>query len=331
MKTNNFRLISFLVLFMGVALFACKKDASQTTNTTGTTSVQTAADDQTMVGSENDAVSNDATAALNGNASISGASFNGSNASGKVDMGTGTLGNAYAISVCDATITYDTTSTTKTITIVYNGTNCKGNRTRTGTVIISVPKGQHWKDAGAVVRVTIDTLKITRLKDGKSIVINGTKTITNKSGGLLVDLATLESITHDVTDSIVVTFDNGTTRSWQASKERVFTYNNGIVATTTGTYSDGTNTGIAEWGTNRFGVTFKNIITSPRIIAQSCDYRLVSGQDSIIRSDNITSVITYGLDASGNPVNACPSGYYYAKLVWTNGNNGKVYTFIYPY
>ena len=331
MKTKNFRLISFLALFMGVALFACKKDASQTTSSTTATSVQTAADDQTMVSSENDAVSDDATSALNGNASISGASFNGSNAAGKVDMGTGTLGAPYAISVCDATITYDTTSTTKTITIVYNGVNCKGNRTRTGTVIISVPKGQHWKNAGAVVNITIDTLKITRLKDGKSIVINGTKTITNKSGGLLVDLASLESITHDITDSIVVTFDNGTTRSWQSSKERVFTYNDGIVASTTGTYSDGTNTGIAEWGTNRFGVTFKNIITSPRTIAQSCDYRLVSGQDSIIRSDNITSVVTYGLDANGNPVTSCPTGYFYAKLVWTNGNNGKVYTFIYPY
>ena len=269
------------------------------------------------------AISNDAIAALNGNTTIA-----------------GTVGRTYGtdgikIPVCDATVTYDTTSTTKTITILYNGSNCSGNRTRTGTVTIAVPRGQHWKKAGSSVDITIDNLKITRVKDGKSIVINGTKTITNTSGGLLVDLATSSSIVHNVTAQLSITFASGLTRDWQVSKQRVFTYDNGIVETVTGTHSDGTNNNIAMWGTNRFGVTFTNMITSPRVFAQSCDFNLTSGQDSIVRSDKITSVITYGLDASGNVATACPitsgGGYYYAKLVWTNGNNGKVYTYIYPY
>ncbi len=326
MKTKNYLSMGLLAASFAV-LFACKKDNSQSASqgsSTTAASVQAAADDQTMVSNENDAISNDATGALNGNASISGASFNGTYNTGKADLGLGGSGvgnGVLGFLICDATVTYDTTATTKTITIVYNGSNCQGNRIRTGTVIISVPRGQHWRDKGAVVNVAIDTLKITRVKDGKSIIINGTKTITNTSGGLLVDLATTDSIVHDFSDNMSITFNNGSVRTWQATKHRVFTYNNGIVVTTTG----------GATGTNRFGVDFTNTITVPKVIEQSCDMRLVSGQDSITRSDNITSVITYGLDSGGNPITSCPNGYLYAKLVWTNNNNGKVYTFIYPY
>lgn len=327
MKTKTYLSMALLAASFAV-LFACKKDNSQSSSPgSGATAanVQTAADDQTMVSNENDAISNDATSALNGNASIAGASLNGTYNTGKADLGMGGSGlggnGVLGFSICDATVTYDTTATTKTITIVYNGSNCQGNRIRTGTIIISVPRGQHWRDKGAVVNVAIDTLKITRVRDGKSITINGTKTITNTSGGLLVDLATTDSIVHDFSDNMSITFNNGSVRTWQASKHRVFTYNDGIVVTTTG----------GATGTNRFGVDFTNTITVPKVIEQSCDMRLVSGQDSITRSDNITSVITYGLDSSGNPITSCPNGYLYAKLVWTNNNNGKVYTFIYPY
>lgn len=322
MKTNKILRLTILVASFSAVLFGCKKENSTPTTDSSSVAanVQTASDDQTMVSNESDAVSNDAISALNGNAAVTGTpvSVLGNN---------GILG----ISVCDATVTYDTTSTTKTITIVYNGSNCHGNRTRTGTVIISVPKGQHWKNAGSAVTIQIDALAITRVRDGKTIVINGTKTITNTSGGLLKDLATTDSIVNDITGALSITFSNGSTRSWQVSRHKVFTYNDGIVETITGSHSDGTNNDIATWGTNRFGVSFTNMITSPKVFAQSCDFRLVSGQDSVTRSDNITSVITYGLDANGNPLATCPTGYYYAKLVWINGNNGKVYTYIYPY
>ena len=124
-------------------------------------------------------------------------------------------------------------------------------------MIITLPLGQHWKDAGATANIVIDALKITRLRDSKSIVINGTKLITNVSGGLLKDLATLQTITHTITGTMSIDFDNGTTRAWNVSKQRVFTYDNGIVITTTGTYSDGTYNDIAEWGTKPFGRIFQ--------------------------------------------------------------------------
>ncbi|MEO6838163.1 MAG: hypothetical protein ABI261_09140 [Ginsengibacter sp.] len=321
MKTKSLFRLTILAVSFSTVLLGCKKDNSNS-STDGSTAanIQTSSDDLTMVSNESDAVSDDAVAALNGNVSVSGRTAGIDN----ID-----------ITVCDATVTYDTTSTTKTVTIVYNGSNCSGNRTRTGTVTIAVPKGQNWNKAGSSVTITIDALAITRVKDGKTIIINGTKTITNTSGGLIQNLATLGSIVNDVSANLSITFNIGLVRSWQTSKHRVFTYNNGIVETVTGTHSDGTNNDIATWGTNRFGVTFTNMITVPKVFSQSCNFALTSGQDSITRSDNISSSITYGLDANGSAEASCPitsaGGYYYAELVWSNGNNGKVYTFIYPY
>ena len=318
MKTKSLSRLTILALSFSIVLLGCKKDNSNSsTNGSTAANVQTSSDDLTMVSNESDAVSDDAVAALNGNVSVSGRTTG-------IDL-----------TVCDATITYDTTSSTKTITIVYNGSNCSGNRTRTGTVTIAVPLGQHWNKAGSLVTITIDALTITRLRDGKTIIINGTKTITNTSGGLIQNLATLGSIVNDVSANLSITFASGLTRSWQTSKHRVFTYNNGIVETVTGTHSDGTNNDIATWGIDRFGVTFTHMITSTQVFAQSCNFELTSGEDSISRSDNISCAITYGLDASGNIEATCPitsaGGYYYAELVWANGNNGKEYTFIYPY
>ncbi len=40
-----------------------------------------------------------------------------------------------------------------------------------------MPLGQRWKDAGATANIVIDELKITRLRDDKSIVLNGNKDI----------------------------------------------------------------------------------------------------------------------------------------------------------
>jgi hypothetical protein len=232
--------------------------------------------------------------------------------------------------ICDATVTYDTSNNQRVITIVYDGTHCRGNRTRTGTVVITLPYGKHWKDAGTSVTIDIQQLKITRLRDEKTITINGSKTFTNQSGGLLKDLATLGTITHTVkSDGMSVTFNNGKQRTWQISKQRVYTYSNGIVLTTTGTYSDGTDNGIAIWGTNRFGEAFKSLITEPKVFRQDCDFRLTSGQNTV-KTGSGTSVITYGLDAQGNPTGCPGTGNYYLKLVWT-GVNGDSYTVILPY
>jgi hypothetical protein len=197
-------------------------------------------------------------------------------------------------------------------------------------VLISIAAGVHWRDVGASVAVHVQDLKITRIRDGKSITLNGYKTITNISGGSLKDLSSLGSITHTISDSFAVLFSDSTTKNWQSAKKRDFTYDNGIVITTTGNHSDNFHTGIAEWGTNRFGINYTVLIAQPIVIRQDCDFRLVSGQAAILGSDDVNATITFGLDASGNPTGCPGTGNYYLEVVWVAAN-GKSYPIILPY
>jgi hypothetical protein len=335
MKTNILFRTALVIACVGL-VFACNKSNTTNPGSTNTNdALQTQADDQAMVSNESDAVANDATTALYSQASITGTNSNSSEAgNGTTVMGTEQVNGVNVPLgglICDATVTVNDTSNPRTITITYDGENCRGNRIRTGVVVISIPAGIHWRDPGAAVTVSIQNLKITRVRDGKSILLNGTKTFTNVSGGRLVDLATLGTITHTITGNLSIQFDNGSERVWNLSKKRVFTYDNGIVITTTGMHTDSLNNNdVAEWGTNRFGVVFESLISEPKVIRQDCDFRLVSGQNVILRSDDITTTITYGLDSNGNPTGCPGNGTYYLKLVRVNPN-GTTFTKIIPY
>jgi len=230
---------------------------------------------------------------------------------------------------CNATAVLDSANGLRRITVTFNGPNCANTRTRVGVIVLSMPLAQRWKDVGAAVTVSVQNLRITRLSDNKSITVNGTIVATNVSGGRLRDLASLGTIVHTITSpGMTVTFDNNTQRTWQIAKKRTFTYNNGVVITTIGTHTEGSVTGISEWGTNRFGNDFITTISQPMVIREDCNWRLVSGQ--VTHSRLLSNVVvTFGLDASGNPV-TCPSGSFYMKIVWTNINN-VVRTYIIPY
>ena len=311
---SRFRLIAAVIVMMSVAFVSCKKESTATTTTTTTddaTQVSVQSDDQSRFSGEIDAVANDANIVMENNAS-----FNG-----RVENVLGTL--------CNATTVTDTTGSTKKITVTYNGLSCEQNRFVTGVVVLSIAKEMHWKDAGAVLTVAVQNLKITRVRDGKSITINGTKIITNVTGGRLSDLSGSKVITHTITSAgMTVTFDDGTQRTWQVAKQRVFTFSNGIVITTTGTHTDGTVSGISEWGTNRFGNAFVATINQPLVVRKDCNFRLVSGQVTHSRL-SATIVVTFGLDATG-VATTCPAGSYYFKLVWT-GTGGLTRTVIMPY
>lgn len=343
MKTTKSR-ISFALLIACVGLvYSCtKNNAAGSNSTTTTADVQTQSDDDAQVSTESDAVSNDVNTALYSSVTVSGSSAGAVEGSGRLTVmggGVKTVDSTITVTdtmnttlICDASFNVKDSGGIRTVTITYNGTNCWGDRTRTGTVVISMPVGTYWRDAGATVSVSIQNLTITRKSDNKVIVINGTKTITNVSGGLLIDLATLGTITHTISGSLSITFPNGSTRVWGEAKKRVFTYNDGVVITTTGTHTDSlSNSDVAEWGVDRFGNAFESLITQPKVFAQSCDFLLTSGQNEILTSEGITATITYGLNSSGDAT-GCPTGNatYYYKLLITLAN-GKTYTFIEPY
>lgn len=303
----------FFVATLSAGLFfsSCKKNDTSTASTD--TEIQVQSDDQARFSNETDAVANDANASLEN----SGTSYGERPTAPPLDK------------ACDFTTVVDTTSSPRTITLTYSGT-CLGDRTRSGVVILSFQQGFRWGKAGATYSVTFQNLKITRKRDNKSITINGTKTITNISGGTLRNLATAGvPVIHEVKSSgMSITFEDGTQRTWQVAKRRTFTYDNGIVLSISGISTEGE--GIAEWGTNRFGKTFTSAILQPLVIKQSCDFRLVSGQIKHINTLR-TSTTTFGLDASGSPFSTCPTtGFYYYKVEWV-AVNGNTYSFIGPY
>lgn len=306
-------LLVYLFAFaLAISFTACKKEGDDDNNNNND-EIATHSDDQSRFATEVDAVANDADVALESYPAFSGR-FHG----------------VQGI-ICDATIAVNTTSNPMTVTITYDGSNCLGNRTRTGVVVLSMAQGTQWKNAGAAVTITFQDLKITRVIDNKSITINGSQTYTNVSGGLLINLASLTNITHSITSNgLSVKFDNGSTRSWQVAKQRVFTYNAGVVITTTGTHTDGNTTGIAEWGTNRFGGAFTTQITEPLIVRQDCSFRLTGGAVKHT-TGGANATATFGLNATGNPT-TCPAAgiAYYCKVVWT-GPNGNSLTVIFPY
>ena len=310
------RIYLVLVVALGTALFtlnSCKKESNTNNETDLTTEVSTQSDDHSLFNSADDAVSDDINTTLEADPLLG----------GKTD----------SVSSCNATIVRDMTGVLKnTITITYNGDNCQGTRTRTGVVVLSLPKNKQWKDVGAQMTVSVQNLKIVRKADGKSLTINGIKTITNVSGHLLRELINggVSSIVHTVTSSnMSVVFDNGTNRQWQISKQRTFTYSGGFVISVTGTGSVNGATNVAEWGTNRLGQDFSTQIITPLVVRQDCDFRLVSGQ---VQHTKLTRpiTVTFGLDATGNATGCPGAGTYYFKAEWTSVL-GVAHSIIKPY
>jgi hypothetical protein len=303
--------LSMFALIFGLA--ACKKDASNNGTINNNDEMAAQSDDESQFTSEIDASANDANIAMESSSAFTG-------------RFTGVQGV-----ICDGSVAMDINSDPRTITITYDGTNCHGGRTRTGSIVISMPQGVQWKNAGAAVTVTFQNLKITRVSDSKSITINGSQTYTNVSGGLLINLPVSGgTITHSITSSgLTITFSNGSQRSWNVSKQRAFTYDNGLVITTTGTHVDGNNTGIAEWGTNRFGRVFTTSIDQPLVVRQDCDFRLTGGE---VKHTNalVAGTATFGLNSSGEPTSCPGTDHYYCKVVLT-GPRGNTLVGIFPY
>ncbi|HUQ67778.1 MAG TPA: hypothetical protein VM101_16565 [Flavitalea sp.] len=311
MKLKLVAVLSF-IFFSFVLFTACKKEDSSGNNPADNEEVSAAVTDESQVTTEMDAIALDAGTAIEYEGT-----FSGNN---------GVLDGI----ICDATVEYNTSTDSMTVTITYNGSNCGGSRSRTGSIVLSMAKGTEWKNSGSMFTVTFNDLKITKTSTNKNITITGTHLVTNVSGGLLIHLATEGPITHTITsDNMKVSFDNGTARSWNIAKQRVYTYDNGAVVTITGTHTDGDETGIAEWGTNRAGIAFKTSIVTPVVVKQSCNFRVTGGSVKH-SSEAFSAVATFGLNAGGEIIGCPVTGSYYYKIVWT-GNNGNTFNVILPY
>jgi len=302
----NVRILSVITLALFTTFTSCKKE----TVSNDSSEMTTHSEDQSMVSNDMDDIANDINIAVESSTSFSGR-------------------ESHINSVCNATVAIDSVSNPRTITINYAGANCFGTHSRTGTVILSMPAAARWKDAGAALTVTYQNLKITRLIDNKFVTLNGALTFTNVSGGLLINLPNMTNIIHTITSSnMSIKFADNSVRTWQIARKRTFTYNNGVVVAIAGIHTDGNNTQIADWGTNRFGHAFATSITQPLVFRQDCEFRLTSGQ---VKHEGFgTATATFGLNATGLPTTCPGSGHYYYSLEWT-GIGGNTHSVILPY
>lgn len=239
----------------------------------------------------------------------------------------GIIGDVDSMRMCGATITRDSLNGYRRIVINYNGQNC-GGRVRTGTVILSMLLGQRWVDSGAVLKMEIQNLQITRLRDTFTITVNGIKNIKNVTGGRLQQLFMRGTIIHEITSpGMSIAFSNNTTRSWQVARRITYSASQGtgIMTTFTGMHSNGTTTNITEWGTDRFGNAFVSSTPVPVVRKQNCNFRITQGQVKHERGAN-TTLVVFGLDAQGNPVPVCPNGPLYMSITTTtpSGTNSVI-------
>lgn len=316
-QTTNMKikLIRYLPAFfaLSLAISSCKKATEALQTPIEQVQIATHSDDDAMISDEMDALTTDANALIETQASFSGDA------------------SVVDAPICDATVDLNIESDPMTLTVNFNGGNCGAKYTRTGVVVLSMAKGTTWKDAGAAITINYQDFKIIRKSDNKSITFNGTQVYTNVSGGLLYQAASAGTIIHTITgENLSLKFDNGDARTWNIARKKEFTYDSGLVISVSGIGTVGDVTTAAEWGSNRFGNNFITSITSPLVLKQDCDFRIGAGTVQH-KTDAFTASVTFGLDASGNATGCPGSGNYYYKLEWTRNSDGNSHSVILPY
>jgi len=329
-----------LVVIVTCGLFACKKNTTFSTNEQAQfdTAVNIQANDQVRIASDIDAIFNDVNTAMINQTSLTGAAVR----RGVMVTG-GTIDTIQNTGICAATYIAvnsiaDTPNsiTPYTITLTYGGNICDNSRVFSGHVTIYINPGTSWSTANDTVGVNLTNLYVKGLQaDTSTILYNGTFYYTNVSGGSLSSLTSSAStpVIHSIQGiNISVLFNNLTSAVWQIGRQRTYTYNNGLVISTTGIDTAGGIQNVSEYGGNRYGNGFITSVTSPLITTAACDFQVTAGQTQLTNPAGVTTML-FGLDSSGTDT-GCPSGgaSFFYKLNWTgSGENPYSAVRAYPY
>jgi hypothetical protein len=309
MKSTNLILKGiFSLVLVGALLTSCRKDKSDDIDTDETAEQTVNASDERTMSSEMDNTEDDANRLM--------LNYPGFRGLGWVGVITGNN------IPCNSTVDTSLKSQGK-LTVTFNGNSCDNKRFRTGVISLQLPYNSltntvtPWSTAGCVLTVTFTNFKVTRLSDNKSITLNGTKYITNVNGGLVDDANSFASpIVHHITGAMQITFDDGTTRSWNIDRTRSIARSNAITTVTiTGNATQSGISNVSVWGINRKGNSFTVSIPAPIVLSSTCNFNPISGvrvHSGVIR----VLTATFGVDQSGNAVTSgCPYGY---KINWVN-------------
>ena len=311
MKTKNlFRLGFLLIAAMTLSFTSCKKDTTTTKKPApNTESMQQLTVDENNVENASDQALNDVNTELTPSKLKS--TENGGPCNADVHIG----------GVVNDTIT---------ITITYNGLNCSGTHLRTGQVILKKRFDEDWGLPGATVLVYLNNFKTTKVSNGKSLTLNGTKHYENVSGHYLWQLgldSTVTAVVDRVWGSVTATFDDNTQRVWNIARQRTFTGSLiNLVMTTDGFGTADSYSNLATWGTNRNGELFYSTISQSVVHKQHCDWNPCSGVITHeIPSVSKSATTTFGYNSNYQLITNgdCPT---YYKLDWVFGpNSGTIY------
>jgi len=216
---------------------------------------------------------------------------------------------------------------TISIDIKYHGLDCNNKVNRTGDIIVKKKYLEDWGLAGATVIVTMNNFTRTRIDNGKSLTLNGSKHFENVSGHYLYELgldSTVTSVVHRVWGNITATFDNDTSRVWSLARQDTYTGSfllNELVITEDGFGTAPGYTNLSVWGINRNREQFYSSIPTQSIVyKQVCNFDPCSGTIvDQIPSASKSATITYGYDSNNNLITNgdCPSRY---RIDWVIGN-----------
>ena len=309
MKTTKFIKSSLmLIAFLGLFLAGCQKEKDNDTTTDSSSLQQLSQDDNYL-----EIVSDDAMSDVN--SLLSGGNLKSTN-----------------LWPCNATIdSTEVNNDTITFYITYDGLNCRETLYRDGKIEVKKRVGTHWHDEGATVIVKYIDFHITRVSNGKSITINGTKTFQNVTGGFIHQLGNqYTSIIFKAWGTMSVTFDDNTTRIWNVARQRTYTGSPGqLVMTVDGFGTSGNYNNLVVWGINRNGENFFTKIIQPVVFRQVCNWNPCAGiKFHEIPAADKRATITFGYNSNNEPIQGdeCPTKY---RLDWEKGtHSGTVYLWL---
>jgi hypothetical protein len=298
-------LFSIMLITTFIVLTSCKKNNSGTSPQDESklqVAIMQNATDQYHVQTDEESLSSDANAAVEANPSFSIASG----------------GTADSSLIAGAVVDNSTiTAFFKGIKIIYTGIPVFGI-IRTGKITIELVNGNSWIDAGAVLKISFENVKITY--GGKSVIYNGTRYIININGGLLLGPGS-DSVIYKIRVNASVTFDDNSIFTWWAARKNLYVKS----STTFTSYGDTLVNGeiLTMGGSNRYTTNFLIKAPEPIVSNLTCGFdKPVSGV-RIFSSDNRDATITFGVEANGSPVNTSSCAYGY-KVEWPrwNGQSG---------
>jgi len=310
MKSNRiFNLSLILVSLAFFSLTSCQK-TKKIVDPANTTSMQNLANDENQANAASDEALADVNTVLAGNSGL----------------------KSGGVAPCHATIdSLAVANDTMTYYVTYNGLNCRGNLYRTGQIEISKHIGTHWYQTGATITYKYINYHVTRVNSQKSMTLNGRKTYTNLTGGLIFMIPQyISSVTRKDSGYMNVTFDDNTIKFWNVRRQITYTKdNNNLVTTIDGFGSADGYDNLVLWGTNRNQEQFYIQILQPVVHKEVCQFDPCSGQKKMmIPGDSKGATLTFGYDSNNQPITGsdCPTKY---KVDWfKNGNSGTLYLFL---